>query len=237
MIEIIKNILSKLGLFHIVRKIFNNLLISIRSYFFRKNALKTFSRISKILKEENIEFFLVFGTLLGAIREKKFIKHDLDIDFGVWDSCDFFKLQKIMEKNKFKLVSQIYLSSNKSIEYQNFKDEVTGVSIDFYKFTKKSNEIKYYDFLRDEKLSYGETIKKYGGLFVYCYHLPNYELTEIDFLGFKCKTFKEYNNFLKRCYGNNYMTPIKNYNYREITLKQEHIAGVVGIKEKVGSGF
>lgn len=237
MIEIGKNILSKLGLFYIIRKIFNNSLITIRSYFFRKNALKTFSKIFNILKKENIEFFLVFGTLLGAIREKNFIKHDLDIDFGVWDSCDFLKLQKIMEKNNFKLISQTILSSNNSIEYQNFKDKTTGISIDFYKFTKQKNKIKYYDFLRDEKLSYDETIRKYGGLFVYCYHFPQYKLKEIDFLGFKCKIFKDYHNFLKKCYGNNYMVQIKNYDYREITLKQEYIAGIVGIKERIGTNF
>ena len=83
MIETIKNILSKLGLFNIVRTMVKKPFNSIRSYFFRKNVLKTFQKLLSILEEEKIEAFLVFGTLLGAIREKGFIKHDLDLDFGV----------------------------------------------------------------------------------------------------------------------------------------------------------
>ena len=40
--------------------------------------------MKKILDNENQEFFLSDGTLLGCYREKKFIEHDGDIDIGIF---------------------------------------------------------------------------------------------------------------------------------------------------------
>jgi len=42
--------------------------------------------IHKILNDNNIEFFLVYGTLLGQHRENEFISHDTDIDLGIFSS-------------------------------------------------------------------------------------------------------------------------------------------------------
>lgn len=50
---------------------------------FREKALKDFYEIEKILRENNIIFFLISGTMLGAVREGNFIEHDWDIDLGV----------------------------------------------------------------------------------------------------------------------------------------------------------
>lgn len=105
--EGIKNILSKLGLFHIVRKLLKKYYYYIKSYFFQKYASITFKKVMEVLQEENIETFLVFGTLLGAVREKGFIKHDMDMDFGVWDNCDFNKIEKTLERKNILLKSQI----------------------------------------------------------------------------------------------------------------------------------
>lgn len=51
-----------------------------------KTLLKYLKQIKTILDKHNIEYWLDEGTLLGAVREKKFIEWDHDIDLSVWYS-------------------------------------------------------------------------------------------------------------------------------------------------------
>jgi len=51
-------------------------------------------KVGKILDESNITYFLVYGTCLGAIRDKGFIKDDTDIDIGIYAE-DVSKLRNI----------------------------------------------------------------------------------------------------------------------------------------------
>jgi len=46
-------------------------------------SIKTLKYLKEIFDKHNIEYWLDEGTLLGAVREKKFIEWDHDIDFGV----------------------------------------------------------------------------------------------------------------------------------------------------------
>jgi len=50
-----------------------------------KAAVEALKQIKEVFDEHGIEFWLNYGTLLGAIREKKFIGWDSDIDLAVWD--------------------------------------------------------------------------------------------------------------------------------------------------------
>jgi phosphorylcholine metabolism protein LicD len=57
---------------------------------FRENLID----FKKVLDRNNMSFFLMFGTLLGAVRDKAFIKHDIDTDLGFFreDKKDFYKI-------------------------------------------------------------------------------------------------------------------------------------------------
>ncbi|HEC93743.1 MAG TPA: hypothetical protein ENI51_12315 [Candidatus Atribacteria bacterium] len=59
-----------------------------------KVAIKLLKEVKEILDEYNIEFWLDSGTLLGAIRDGKFIPWDGDIDLGVWYR-DFDKIVNV----------------------------------------------------------------------------------------------------------------------------------------------
>lgn len=55
------------------------------------------------LDSENVLFWLDYGTLLGAYREHDFIKHDFDLDIGLWLK-DAEIAKKAMLKNGFELI-------------------------------------------------------------------------------------------------------------------------------------
>lgn len=54
--------------------------------------------LDKICRENNIHYYIVGGTLLGAVRHGGFIPWDDDIDVGM-PRKEFIKLQKIFEKD------------------------------------------------------------------------------------------------------------------------------------------
>lgn len=49
-----------------------------------EKTIGTLRKLKKILDKTDIEYWLDEGTLLGAVREKKFIEWDHDIDLSIW---------------------------------------------------------------------------------------------------------------------------------------------------------
>jgi len=61
-------------------------------------ALKAFKEFKDVADSLEIEFFLIYGTLLGAIRDKGFVKGDTDIDVGVKHEELIPKIQELRNK-------------------------------------------------------------------------------------------------------------------------------------------
>lgn len=62
----------------------------------KKISMKLLTTVKKLFEEHEIKFWMMFGTLLGFVRDKDFIEWDYDIDIGAWYS-DYEKIIALKE--------------------------------------------------------------------------------------------------------------------------------------------
>lgn len=124
-------------------------------------------KVGRLLDEAGITYFLIYGTCLGAIRDKGFIEDDTDIDIGIY-SEDVVKLKNI----DFEVNVRWYEDKGKlrvaRYYFQTILDIVPfyKVSDDWYfmkeyrdgKFLGKKFPMLYFDKL-DEIEMYGKKYK------------------------------------------------------------------------------
>lgn len=140
----------------------------------------------KVLDENNIMFFLIFGTLLGAYRDGDFIPYDSDVDIGLLLE-DRYKVLKLVQTGEFRKYGMQF-STNGFRKLNAFT--FNGERIDLFFFRKKYDIYKCLSFYIDTK------------------HIEN-GLDEIEFLGTKFRTVRFIEDYLKGCYGEDWATPIK----------------------------
>lgn len=175
---------------------------------FRKNALSIISEFTSCLDSHNISYTVAFGTLLGAIREKGFIKHDLDIDLAIWHDNRPKNLQEILRKEGF-MLSHSFLVENgeKGLEETYSKN---GVNIDIFYFFPPINELPYCcDFLAfKDSPTFNASMKKYGKVLARRIEMPMVrERILVDFENLKLYAPANAHELLSFRYGPDYMIP------------------------------
>lgn len=181
---------------------------------FKRYALEALSILDKCMLENKFNYTLTFGSLLGAIREKGFISHDLDMDIMIPIEERTPLIEEVLKKSGFKLSHRFSIDDGAlgCEECYLYKD--TGVSIDiFYIYPTIDN----YPYLCCWNLFPGcatwrESVKKHGGLIPKRIEIPiTYKTTRSKFESIEINIPENYNDILKIFYGSNYMTPNPNY--------------------------
>lgn len=123
----------------------------------QKKGYEYLGKIDEILSRNGIKYFLTYGSLLGIVREGKFMDYDNDIDLGIIANEKFSweKLEKSMQeigmvkKHQFllnnKITEQTYIASSLSVDfflYENKNDK----SISYVYYHKKGEEYKKNQF-------------------------------------------------------------------------------------------
>ncbi|MBQ3506358.1 MAG: hypothetical protein IJA89_06285 [Clostridia bacterium] len=160
------------------------------------------NKIYALLKGK-LDCFALCGTLLGIVRENKFIDYDNDMDYGiVIDSeKDWDVLYKTLTASKFKFSH--YFEHEGKINEMAFRYK--GVHVDFFGVYVEDNVARFSSFYIAPGVKY---LKDQGSTLVveFDYKAGSFEKNVKDsiFMIPNC-----YNEILIANYGDNYMTPIK----------------------------
>ncbi len=178
----------------------------------REAAQNTLFAMQDLLKAKGIDIYLTYGTLLGAVREKDFIKGDLDVDCYITDRRGVFDNLQYLADNGMKLIRAH--EAVFSFRYEHHE----GCYIDLYVCRIPFNVWGLYCY----KHSRSMCPRKY------------LQDGEIEFLGriFKCPKYPE--RTLEHWYGEDWKIPISKENMKNWYTVPSHHYYLV-IKKRIKS--
>jgi len=209
-----------------------------KEFSIQKNAdesLKILKETINILNRHSIEYYLDFGTLLGAVRDNGLIPWDNDIDISLFREEDYHKINEVLKDVRREgfgaWVVTFYRSiANRKIKLEHYKKENTFVDFKDIQFTDPFNYRMAE--VRNKRKKFFSKKKKNGKnsmdiFFKYKKDTKLYwmaenrvhsidvdalgdELIEIDFYDMKCKIPKNYDEYLTQIYGD-WKTPHKGW--------------------------
>jgi glycosyltransferase involved in cell wall biosynthesis len=168
-----------------------------------KNALINLLALKEIFQKHEIEFWLADGTLLGAVRENNFIKHDTDTDLGVLFTSFKPEVLKDILKEGFRIL-KVFGAYEDGFELAVYRNGVKTDLFFYYcggeKYPNKIYHSAYADFTKNDALKYD---------FVY----DKFQVSEITFLDQKFPAPDNPLKFLETKYGSDWMKPKPNWSY------------------------
>lgn len=108
--------------------------------------------VETALTEGKYQYFLYFGSLLGVIRDGKFIEFDNDVDYGILidESFSWNELEKSMEKHGMRKVRQF--SFGGTITEQTYQYE--ELTVDLFACYQNNNTMDSYVCFRKNRFIY-----------------------------------------------------------------------------------
>ncbi len=201
-------------------KIFYNRYYKSRRNSYLKNAKETIAKFDYCMKQNGLEYSLAYGTMLGAVREQGFIKHDADLDVFMWSDSINKGVKESLEKCGFRLTRWMLVENGKYGREESY--EYNSVSIDIFYVFPSENGKNYICWFRPLngyptlRISMNEA----GAIKTLIDFLPftrNYK--NIPFEGLSLPVFSNAEDILVACYGSNYMTPDPHFKPKEIEWK------------------
>ena len=128
---------------------------------YKKHGIEALQRFDECMKANGFKYTLAFGSVLGAIREHGFIKHDHDIDTWMWIEDDSPQLLPTLKEYGFTLVYHISVANGKYGKF--YKIEYKGCDIDIFFIYPAINKYPYCcDFVKVESngMSYNQKLAR-----------------------------------------------------------------------------
>lgn len=202
-----KNKVLRFLFLNLYRKLYRERVAQHRAQVFRASSDKVFGLFANALQDIGCEYWLTFGTLLGAIREQGIIKHDLDIDVAMFRDKRPDNMVELMAQHGFKRSRYIIVGDGQVGFEETYSCHEVSIDIFYFHKVEGKPEVYCYDFISDPHLSARESMEKYGGLLARRIYLPFKGLVDFDFLGCQVKVPSNYDEYLSAHYGDDYMIP------------------------------
>lgn len=186
----------------------------IRSNCDRKYDVIELKNVTNILQDLNIKYWLEFGTLLGAHRNKKVIHYDYDLDIGILFEKEKFNSEILCEQ-----LSQDYYIMHHSVDeyiciYPKNNPQFTMAHIDIYFFHIESKLMKSITW---------------PNIYTPKHFFDELESVKFNGLDFKCP--RHLNQYLQFVYDVDFMEEKPNYNSAKnvVIPKDEYTAYTCGV--------
>ena len=180
------------------------------------HGLKSLTILKEVFEKNESFFWLEFGTLLGAFRDKAFISHDYDIDLGILSEKRIQDLDKIIEPLGFIKTRELFIPGKGIIEETYVYN---GTHIDFLYFYEEEDNLICYLFSTAKVEYWRDVIDSIGMISI------SYTFKKSGF-----RSFKFYNEWfyipedsdlhLRECYGD-YNIVVKNWNDDQALNRKE----------------
>lgn len=173
-----------------------------------RNGIETLAVFDKCLSNNGFVYSLGAGTLLGAIREKGFIKHDEDIDVFMWIDDFSSELIKVLQEYGFVLRHSYIVEGGTLGREDSFVYK--GVQVDIFYVYPAIDQHPYFTdfFLFPDSSTREMSIAKHGGLMPRRVQIPiKKEIKRIQFGPLKLPVPVNADEVLSFRYGKDYMIP------------------------------
>lgn len=184
-----------------------------RNRVYKKHALETIADFDKCMRDNSYTYTLLFGSMLGAVREKGFIAHDLDIDVAMWKEDYTEEVQRKLEAAGFYLSRRVLIDNGESAREETYVKN--DVSIDVYCIFPPIDE---YPYVCSKWTPVGgcvtkqESMKNNGYIMGKRLEMPiQKEIVRVPFESIQLPITKNANEVLAFYYGENYMDPNPNW--------------------------
>ncbi|MEP5760205.1 MAG: hypothetical protein ABJ327_13030, partial [Litoreibacter sp.] len=186
-----------------------------------KNAELAIKDFATLMARNQYQWFILSGTLLGAVREGGFLKHDYDIDVGVFaDACSITQMMaKLTQSDNFSCGTL----DNQTIFNKGGDGKISVSKVPVFLKVVHTGGIHIDIFVHHTE---GPITWHASSLFRW--ENSNFELSDYDLAGLTLKGPKDYDRYLTENYGN-WRVPKTEFQSSVDTTNQRVVANPLSI--------